>query len=256
MKILTVTLIVFLFFILCIYLEKFETFADTPAPSPTMCVSKNIDLAKCNDNDINNKLINNINNLNKINMYKELNYDDIKTKLNTKLNTKYTDEEFNLLFNPQKSKLDDLEKEIKSISNDSIFDKLNNSTDYRSVKSHGSYQSLNLEPLTNDKYFISLNGKKKCLESSTLNKNKSIKCNTQNSNQHFNLNIISDAEKYKTHLPGDSNLENHIIKYPFAILKSSSENCVGTKDGSLIVGPCINTIYQRWIPSKNPLTCN
>jgi hypothetical protein len=97
MKILTVTLIVFLFFILCIYLEKFETFADTPAPSPTMCVSKNIDLAKCNDNDINNKLINNINNLNKINMYKELNYDDIKTKLNTKLNTKYTDEEFNLL---------------------------------------------------------------------------------------------------------------------------------------------------------------
>jgi hypothetical protein len=256
MKILTVILIVFLFFILCIYLEKFEAFDDTPAPSPTMCVSSNIDLDKCNDNDINNKLLNDLNNLSKISMYKNVNYDDIKTKFKNKLNTTYTDTEFNLLFNNQKSTLDTLENEIKSISNNSIFDKLNSSTDYRSVKSQGSYQSLNLQPLTNDKYFISLNGKEKCLESSTLNKNKSVKCNTQNSNQHFNLNIIGDSNTYKKHLTGDTNLENHIIKYPFAILKSSSDNCIGTKDGSLTIGPCVNTIYQRWNPSKNPITCS
>lgn len=257
MKILIVSLIVILLFILCIYLEKFETFDVTPAP--TVCMSKKIDLAKCNDNDINNKLINNKMKLDQIARYKNTNYNKIKNILTNKLNAQYTDSEFNLSLNNHKLALDDLENQIKNISNNSIFENLNKKTDYKSVKSHGSYQSLNLQPLTNDKYFISLNGKGKCLESSTLNKNKSIKCNTQNPNQHFDLNIISNIELYKRHLNGnysDDDLNSHIIKYPFAVLKSSSGNCIGTKDGSLTVGPCINTVHQRWSPSKHPITCS
>lgn len=261
MKILTVSLIVILLFILCIYLEKFEPFVTTPVPttpSPTMCISKNIDLAQCDDNDINNKLINNKTRLDKVPKYKNTNYTDLKNRINNKLGTEYSNSEFNLSLNQHKSSLNTLEDQIKNMSNNSIFDNLKNKTDYKSVKSQGSYQSLNLQPLTNDKYFISLNGKGKCLESSTLNKNKSIKCNTQNPNQHFDLNIISDLEIYKRQLTGnysDDELTSHIIKYPFTILKSSSGNCVGTKDGSLIVGPCINTVHQRWSPSKHPITC-
>ncbi len=254
MKFLIISLIVIILLILCIYLEKFETF--TVTPSPTRCLSKSIDLDKCNDNDINNKLKNNLINLENISKYKTINYDNIKNILNTKLNTQYTDSEFNLLFNDQSLTLDDLENQIKSISNNNIFENLHKKKDYRSVKSQIGYQSLNLQPLTNDAYFISLNGKGKCLESSTLNKNNSVKCNTQNSNQHFNLNIISNEELYKKHLIGDNDLNNHIIKYPFALLKSSSGNCIGAKDGYLTVGPCINTVYQRWNPSKKPITCS
>jgi hypothetical protein len=259
MKILTVSLIVILLFILCIYLEKFEPFTIAPTtPAPTVCISKNIDLAQCNDNDINNKLINNKTRLDKIPKYKNTKYTDLKNILTDKLVTQYTDSEFNLSQMQHTLALNNLENEIKNMSNNSIFDNLNKKTDYKSVKSHGSYQSLNLQPLTNDKYFISLNGKNSCLESSTLNKNKTVKCNTQNPNHHFDLNVISDLEAYKRQLTGnysDEELAKHIIKYPFAILKSSSGNCVGTKDGSLTVGPCINTVYQRWAPSKNPITC-
>ncbi len=261
MKILTVSLIVILLFILCIYLEKFEPFTITSAPTtpaPTVCISKNIVLSKCNDNDINNKLKNNKTRLDKIAKYKNTNYDNIKNTLSDTLSTQYTDSEFKLSYNQNTLALNNLENQLKNMSNNSIFDNLNKKNDYKSVKSHGSYQSLNLEPLSNDKYFISLNGKNKCLESSTLNKNKSVKCNTQNSNHHFDLNIINDVEVYKTQLTGnysDDELTSHIIKYPFAILKSSSGNCVGTKDGSLTVGPCLNTVHQRWTPSKNPITC-
>jgi hypothetical protein len=269
MKILTVSLIVILLFILCIYLEKFETFynptstptispSSTTSPSPTVCISKNIDLAQCNDNDINNKLINNKIRLDKIPTYKNTNYKALKNILTNTLETPYSNSEFNLSLNQHKLALNNLENQLKNMSNNSIFDNLKNTTDYKSVKSQGSYQSLNLQPLDNDKYFISLNGKGKCLESSTLNKNKSIKCNTQNPNQHFDLNIISDLEMYKKQLTGnysDEELTSHITKYPFAILKSSSGNCVGTKDGSLIIGPCINTVHQRWAPSKHPITC-
>ena len=56
--------------------------------------------------------------------------------------------------------------------------------------------------------------------------------------------------------PSDDELNKYVIKYPFAILKSNTGNCIGTKDGSLIVGPCVNTIYQRWTPSKHPIICD
>ena len=91
MKILTVSLIVILLFILCIYLEKFEPFTTSSTPVPTVCISKNIDLAQCNDNDINNKLLNGLDRLEKLPKYKNTNYNNLKDILTDKLTTQYTD---------------------------------------------------------------------------------------------------------------------------------------------------------------------
>jgi hypothetical protein len=252
MKTIVLSLIIFLLFILCIYLENYslnENFG---------CTVNNVDINKCNNNDINNTFQNSVTKLNNMNIYKDTQYNQINNVVNRQLkkNNNYSNTQFNLEYNHHKDLLIDLKKQADDIAKDNIFYNMKQNKDYKSVKSQANLQSLNLIPLSNDKFMISLNGN--CLESNSLNHNKVNKCNTNNSNQYFDLQIVSNLDVYKRQVLGQlsTDINDDTIKYPFAVLKSESGNCVGTKDKSLSVGPCINNIKQRWEPSLNPIICS
>ncbi len=227
----------------CYYKNNKEHFTGEP----------NIEEYKYLDNQISNQLSENINQLDSIDIFKKPNVDNIKTMLENELKIK-DDSEYNMSKNNQEKVLKNLEKEINDLTNKPEFmntiteDKNNN---YRSIKSEENSQPINLLPLSNDKYLISLNGK--CLESDNLNKNSIQPCNTQNPNQHFDLKLILNENDYKRHTFGE--IHHTDIKYPFHIVKSDSGNCIGNKNQFLSVGPCHSIKKQRWIASEKPVLC-
>lgn len=241
MKIILVSFIILLFIIICIYVEVgSEGFVD----------------GKYDKNQINDKIISNINNLSTIDKnsyYKELSAETIKTKLENELELN-TDLLYNLKKGQQNNTLTSLQNNINRLKNNKELSpnmkQKNNS--YLSIKSHENSQPISLFPLSNNKYLISLNGK--CLDSDIFNKNSINPCNSQNPNQYFNIDLINNNDDYKQHTFGQIHNTSN-VKYPFHIVKSESGNCVGNSNGSLSIGPCVNNKKQRWEASTNPILC-
>jgi hypothetical protein len=256
-KIIILTFIILLLLILCIYLENIKNNIN----EHFVCtIPKDINLNKCNDNDLNIKMINNKTKVDNIYPLRTPSFDNIISKIRTNLDLDNQMSQFNLNLQHQDSLLNDINTQIKDISDNKIFNKNDIPSNYRSVTSLGESQFLNLIPLSNEKYMISLNGKDKCLTSNSLNKNTIEACNLDNANQYFSLDFINNDIIYKNKTLGqiyniDTIVNDTDIKYPFAFLKSSTDNCVGVDNKSLTVGPCTASVKQRWKPSMNPIIC-
>jgi hypothetical protein len=271
MKIVFLSLIILLLIILCINLENYtiiENFNLT-SPPPKISVSEmcsnpqNISTDRCNDNDISRLLDNANTKLDNLRIFKDTLFSPIASNVQNKINTNnlsndtskdYPDSQFTLKKNHQNDLLSNLKKQVNEIASDNIFYTLKENKDYKSVKSQANFQDLNIIPLSNNKYMISLNGK--CLESNSLNKSTVRKCDQQNPNQHFSIDTIMNTDIYQRNLgfmSGNTNFDN--IKYPFHIIKSDSGNCISTKNKTLSVGPCVNDISQRWEASTSSIIC-
>jgi hypothetical protein len=237
--IILLSVIVVILFFLCIYLETntIEGFYFNPYVN----------------NEINTKLQNNVANLDNLNIFKKPNFDNIATNIRNELNLN-DDTEYNVIKKLQTDDIANIERELyvlnSNINNMNI--KKKKETLYRSVKSEENSQPINLFPLSNNKYLISLNGK--CLESDSFNRNTIEPCNSQNPNQYFDLELITNSSEYKEQTFGQIHNTSN-VKYPFHIVKSNSGNCIGTNDGYLTSGTCSNTKKQRWQASEKPVLC-
>jgi hypothetical protein len=209
------------------------------------------------NNEINTRLKNNIANLGTINLFKKPNQNDIKTNLesNLELNNPISESNYDKVKKDQSDALRSLESQLYEIQNDKIFANDSKNTTYHSIKSLENSQPINLTPLSNNKYLISLNGK--CLESDNFNKNTIQPCNSQNPNQYFDLFLITNQNDYQRHTLGEIHHQsiNKSIKYPFHLAKSEAGNCLGTKDGLLTIGACNLSQKQRWDASEKPILC-
>jgi hypothetical protein len=258
--IIILTFIILLSLILCIYLENNSNYLSTKENFDCL-IQKNININKCNDNDLNIKMINNKTKVNNINPLVTPSFDNIITKIRTNLGLDAQDLQFNSNLQKQKDSLNDIDAQVKNISANRFVNNYDEKVnEYRSVSSFGDSQTLNLRPLSNHKYMISLNGKDKCLESNSLNKNSVQPCNLQNPNQYFTLEFINNDVMYKNKTLGEIYNQDYIanntdVQYPFTLLKSSSDNCIGITDKSLTIGPCTYNINQRWNPSNKPVLC-
>lgn len=239
MKIVLLSIIVLVFLFVCIYLENntntIEGFYDDYV-----------------DNEINTKLQNNITNLDGVSIFRKPNVDSIVSKLESEL--KINEGEYNVVKQLQTDSISDIERQLYELNGNVIKETVKKNKDviYRSVKSEENSQPINLYPLSNNKYLISLNGK--CLETDSFNRNTIQPCNSQNPNQYFDLDLINDSSEYKAKTFGQIHHTSN-VKYPFHILKSNSGNCIGTKDGYLTSGICSNTKKQRWQASEKPVLC-
>ena len=244
MRIILLSVIVLIFVIVCIYLENITT-------------SRMIEgfySGKYDNNQINGKIQNNSTSLGNISIFRKPDVDNIVSNLKNELKLN-DDAEYNVIKQLQTDDIAKIENQLYELN--SNFNHINmmekKKSSYRSVKSEENSQPINLFPLSNNKYLISLNGK--CLESDSFNKNTIQPCNSQNPNQYFDLDLISDNSEYKEKTFGQiHNTEN--VKYPFHIMKSNSGNCIGTKDGYLTSGICANSKKQRWEPSDKPVLCS
>jgi len=240
MKKVLIVLIVIILIIFCIYLENHK-----------INEKFTIDIDKYVNNDINTQLMENINKLSQVNVFRKPNINNIALALENELDFK-NDAEYNISKIYQSDALRKLENEINEIQKDPEFTiAKHKNKNYKSIKSQENSQPINLLPLSNDKYLISLNGK--CLESDNINTNSIQPCNLQNPNQYFNLELITSKDEYKKHTFGE--IHNPNINYPFSILKSEFGNCVGTKDQLLSIGPCKSITMQRWNTSEEPVLC-
>jgi hypothetical protein len=241
MRIILLSLIVLVFVFVCIYLE-------TNTNTTEGFYSKYV------KNEINTRLENNMASLNNINIFGKPNVDNIVSNLRNEL--KLNDEtEYNVIKQLQTDDIANIERQLYELNSGvntiNIMNKKD--TSYRSIKSEKNSQPINLFPLSNNKYLISLNGK--CLESDTFNKNSIQPCNTQNPNQYFELDLINNNSEYKEKTFGQIHHTSN-VKYPFHIVKSNSGNCIGTKDGYLTSGTCSNSKKQRWQASEKPVLCD
>jgi hypothetical protein len=206
------------------------------------------------NNQINEKIQNNSTSLGNISIFRKPDVDSIVSNLKSELKLN-DDTEYNVIKQLQTDDIAKIENQLyelnSNFNNIKVIEKKDSS--YRSVKSEENSQPINLFPLSNNKYLISLNGK--CLESDSFNKNTIQPCNSQNPNQYFDLDLITNNTEYKEKTFGQiHNTEN--VKYPFHIMKSNSSNCIGTKDGYLTSGICANSKKQRWEASDKPVLCS
>ena len=240
MRIVLLSIIVLVFLCVCIYLENnvntIEGF-----------------YSKYVNNEINNKLENSITSLDGVSIFRKPNIDNIVSKIETELELK-DDTVYNVSKQLQTDDISDIERQLYELNSNinTATTKKNKDATYRSVKSEENSQPINLFPLSNNKYLISLNGK--CLESDSFNKNTIQPCNSQNPNQYFDLDLINDSSEYKAKTFGQIHNTTN-VKYPFYVMKSNSGNCIGTKDGYLTSGICANTKKQRWQASDKPVLC-
>ena len=241
MRIILLSVIVLIFVFVCIYLENNTN------------ITEGFYYDKYVKNEINTKLDNNIDGLNNLNIFRKPNANSIASNIRNELGLN-NDSEYTNIKSLQTDAISDIERQLYELNSNMNNLKINKikETAYRSVKSEENSQPINLFPLSNNKYLISLNGK--CLESDSFNRNTIQPCNAQNPSQYFDLDLIGDSSEYKEKTFGQvHHTEN--IKYPFHIMKSNSGNCIGTKDGYLTSGTCSNTKKQRWEASEKPVLC-
>jgi hypothetical protein len=216
------------------------------------------------DNQLKDAMLQSVQDLRKINVYKEVDVPDITQKMRTSLNIDPT--QLNL-YNQNKNRLDNnlvsLENQLKNLKTGDLFKKNQSITKYRSIRANGNAQPLNIAPLSNDKYLISLNGK--CLESDGLLRTTIQPCNAQNPNQYFTVNTVVNQTDYNGYVDSQTNwnyahasdidVSMPPFKYPFHVVKSDSGNCLINNDGGVSVVPCKQFENQQWVASDEPAEC-
>ncbi len=216
------------------------------------------------DNQLKDAMLQSVQDLRKINVYKDVDVQNITQKMSTALNINQTQLD---LYNQNKNKLDnnivDLQNQIKQLKTGDLFKKNQNITKYRSIRANGNSQPLNIAPLSNDKYLISLNGK--CLESDGLLRTTVQPCNAQNPNQYFTVNTVINQTDYNGYVDSQTNWNNihpseggiqlPPFKYPFHVIKSDSGNCLINNEGGVSVVPCKQLENQQWVASDEPAEC-
>lgn len=216
------------------------------------------------DNQLKDSMLQSVQDLRKINVYKDPNVVDITNKMRTSLNI---DPSQITLYNQNKNRLDnnivDLENQIKTLNSGELFKKNQSITKYRSIRANGNSQPLNIAPLSNDKYLISLNGK--CLESDGLLRTTIQPCNSQNPNQYFSVNTVVNQTDYNGYVdsqtnwnnvhPSDVDVKLPSFKYPFHVIKSDSGNCLINNQDGLSVVPCKQLENQQWTATDEQSEC-
>jgi hypothetical protein len=207
------------------------------------------------DNQLKDSMLKSINDLKNIKMYKSVDIDSITDKMRTSLNI---DSSQVNLYNQNSAKLDTniskLRDEIKNLKSKDLLQKNQTITKYRSIRSNGNSQPINIAPLSNDKYLLSLNGK--CLESDGLLRTTIKPCNSQNPNQYFTVNMVVNDTDYNNFVYSDPNDQRKIpFKYPFHIIKSDSGNCLINNNGGVSIIPCKQDGNQQWQATDEPADC-
>ncbi len=207
------------------------------------------------DNQLKDSMLKSINDLKNIKVYKPVDIDDVTNKMRTALSI---DAEQVNLYNQNNDRLNSnieyLRNEIKNLKSKDLLKKSPTITKYRSLRSNGNAPPINIAPLSNDKYLLSVNGK--CLESDGLLRTTIKPCNSQNPNQYFSVNMVVNETDYNNFVYSDPNDERRVpFKYPFHIVKSDSGNCLINNEGGISVVPCKQLENQQWVASDEPAEC-
>ena len=204
------------------------------------------------DNDIARHLEKSIAELDDISPYKSINIDTI-TNLTTKELGLNDDALENINF---KAKYDSQAKMIKDIGAELEMLKKHPTIanpmipQIKSLKSLDNSQPINLIPLDNNKHMISLNGQ--CLFNNPQSKTMVLPCNQGDSNQYFDLKLITNDNDYKNHVDTlgsyyNMDKDKMDVKYPFHIVKSAtSGNCLENDNSMISFRPCKITKKQQW----------
>ena len=157
----------------------------------------------------------------------------------------------------QNENLNKIETAIQQLSGQALFVVPHTQKKLKSISSLQNSRPLNINGLENGKYMINVNGK--CLESNGLSRTKIKPCNEMDANQYFDIEMIYTQNDYENNINsiGKSyTIDTGTYKYPFNIIKSTTNgNCL-TNNGSIIsVRPCEPNLSQQWKGSYDPITC-
>jgi hypothetical protein len=156
----------------------------------------------------------------------------------------------------QSKELEAIEEDIKLLSRQKLLSNTN-TRDFHSIKSVHNSKPLNIMPLNNNKYLISVNGQ--CLESNSVARTKVQPCNATNPNQYFNLELVLNKADYDSHLITLGQFHRTDLedpKYPLHLVKAdSSGNCLINENGFLSVMPCKMDKTEQWIANSEPNKC-
>jgi hypothetical protein len=211
------------------------------------------------NNPIKNSLVNSSKVLDSINFIKPINKDNKntifdKTTQKITIEDQKNDETYNQKNLFQTQEILDIKNKVNSFMNDTVIVIPENTFKINSIKSLQNSQPINLTSLDNGKYMVNINGQ--CLKSTALNRTTVKSCNQDDPSQYFELNMIYEKDTYKNNIGDNPIIDNSTFKYPFSILKSSSNgNCLTNKDSILSTRPCIPDISQQWENSNDPIIC-
>lgn len=207
------------------------------------------------DNQLKDSMLKSINDLKNIKVYKPVDIEGVTDKMRGALNIDPVQVD---LYNQNNTRLDDkisyLRNEIKNLKGKDLLKRNQTITKYRSIRSNGNSQPINIAPLSNDKYLLSVNGK--CLESDGLLRTTINPCNSQNPNQYFSVNMVVNDTDYNNFVYSDPDETRRVpFKYPFHVIKSDSGNCLINNNGGISVIPCKQGENQQWQATDEPAEC-
>jgi hypothetical protein len=197
--------------------------------------------------------------LDKINIFRPINKNEISNIVSNDINSMINEDDlrYNTWENIQKTNLENIEIKLKNLSGQDVFVAPNRENKLKSVTSLKNARPLNIKGLENGKYMINVNGK--CLESSSLARTSIKPCNEENPKQYFDVEMIYTKNDYENNINtiGKTYLmDPESFKYPFNIIKSSTNgNCLTNNGSVLSVRPCEPNLTQQWSGSYDPIVC-
>lgn len=208
------------------------------------------------DNPIRDSLNRSAQTLDSINIIKPINMDAIYDQTLQKINEEdaLKDKQYSDKESIQSKDIINLKNQVSSLMNENIMLIPETVLKVKSIKSVQNSQPLNVNQLENGKYMINVNGQ--CLKSNGLNRTSVKSCNQDDPSQYFELNVIYNKDDYKNNVGDSLLINNPTFKYPFSIMKSTTNgNCLTNKDSVLSMRPCEPNISQQWKNSNDPIVC-